>query len=224
VHLTRDLRSRRERLPIVTSARFATHKATAEYYDRRAGEYDDWYLGRGLFAERDRPGWDAEVDQVVGALLELPTARTLDIACGTAFLTSHLEGVFVGLDQSPAMVAVAASRLRDKRIVLADALHLPVAANSFERALSGHFYGHLPPVERDSFLSEVHRVATELVVVDSALRPGVEAEQLQERVLNDGSRHVVHKRYLSAGQLAAEIGGQPLYDGRWFVVARATWA
>ena len=27
-----------------------------EYYDRRAPEYDDWYLGRGLFAERDRPG------------------------------------------------------------------------------------------------------------------------------------------------------------------------
>jgi hypothetical protein len=28
-----------------------------EYYDRRAPEYDDWYLGRGLFAVRDRPGW-----------------------------------------------------------------------------------------------------------------------------------------------------------------------
>lgn len=31
------------------------------YYDRRAGEYDDWWLGAGLFAERDRPGWAAEV-------------------------------------------------------------------------------------------------------------------------------------------------------------------
>ena len=28
-----------------------------EYYDRRAPEYDDWYLGPGLFADRDRPGW-----------------------------------------------------------------------------------------------------------------------------------------------------------------------
>ena len=208
----------------VTSPGFAADKATAEYYDRRAAEYDDWYLGTGLFAERDRPGWDTEVDQVVAALGELPAARTLDVACGTAFLTRHLEGIVVGLDQSPAMVSVAASRLRAKRVVLGDALHLPVATNSFERALSGHFYGHLPPHERKMFLGEVQRVASELVVVDSALGPGVDAEQVQERVLNDGSRHVVHKRYLSAGQLAAEIGGQPLFDGRWFVVARAIWA
>ena len=28
------------------------------YYERRSAEYDDWYLGAGLFAVRDRPGWD----------------------------------------------------------------------------------------------------------------------------------------------------------------------
>lgn len=208
----------------MTPASFAKDKATSEYYNQRAGEYDDWYLGKGLFAERDRPGWDDEVDQVVGILRALPTARTLDVACGTAFLTRHLEGMVVGLDQSRAMVGVAASRLPDDRVVLGDALHLPVAPNSFERVLSGHFYGHLPPLERESFLSEAHTVANELVVVDSAWRPGVDAEQLQERVLNDGSRHLVHKRYLSGQQLAAEIGGEPLFDGRWFVIARATWA
>jgi demethylmenaquinone methyltransferase/2-methoxy-6-polyprenyl-1,4-benzoquinol methylase len=49
----------------MTSARLATDKATALYYDQRAGEYDDWYLGKGLFAERDRPGWDAEVNWVL---------------------------------------------------------------------------------------------------------------------------------------------------------------
>jgi ubiquinone/menaquinone biosynthesis C-methylase UbiE len=121
------------------------------------------------------------------------------------------------------MVAVAASRLAVGRVVLGDALHLPLAANSFERALSGHFYGHLPPAERDAFLSEVRRVATELVVVDSALRPAVQTEQQQERILNDGSHHMVYKRYLSGEQLAAEIGGRPLFDGTWFVMARATW-
>ena len=30
------------------------------YYDLRAPEYDDWYLGDGPFADRDRPGWDEE--------------------------------------------------------------------------------------------------------------------------------------------------------------------
>ncbi len=31
------------------------------YYDRRAPEYDDWYLGVGLFADRERPGFDDEL-------------------------------------------------------------------------------------------------------------------------------------------------------------------
>jgi hypothetical protein len=59
------------------------------------------------------------------------------------------------------------------------------------------------------------------VVVDSALRPGVAPEEWQERVLNDGSRHRVFKRYLSGAQLAAEIGGEVLSEGRWFVAARS---
>jgi demethylmenaquinone methyltransferase/2-methoxy-6-polyprenyl-1,4-benzoquinol methylase len=63
-------------------------------------------------------------------------------------------------------------------------------------------------------------VASELVVVDSALRPGVAPEQWQERVLNDGSRHRVYKRFLTARGLADEIGGEVLLDATWFVAAK----
>lgn len=42
---------------------------------------------------------------------DLRPARTLDVACGSGFLTRHLRGVVVGLDQSAAMVALAQSRL-----------------------------------------------------------------------------------------------------------------
>jgi hypothetical protein len=47
---------------------FATDPATAAYYDRRAGEYDEWYTGAGLFAVRARPGWHDEVGQLAGEL------------------------------------------------------------------------------------------------------------------------------------------------------------
>jgi len=47
-----------------------------EYYDRRAPEYDDWYLGSGLFAERDRPGWDEEVAELRESIRALPPARS----------------------------------------------------------------------------------------------------------------------------------------------------
>jgi demethylmenaquinone methyltransferase/2-methoxy-6-polyprenyl-1,4-benzoquinol methylase len=66
-------------------------------------------------------------------------------------------------------------------------------------------------------------VARELVVVDSAVRPGVEPEHWQERVLNDGSRHRVYKRYFSAGGLAEDLAGEVLLDAGWFVAARAAW-
>jgi SAM-dependent methyltransferase len=79
-----------------------------EYYDRRAPEYDDWYLGQGLFADRDRPGWEDELGQLAAVIAALPVARTLDVACGTGFLTRHLRGEVVGLDQSARMLAEAA--------------------------------------------------------------------------------------------------------------------
>jgi len=133
---------------------FARDPATAAYYDARAAEYDEWYLGRGRFALRDRPGWDGEVAELVSLVRALPPARTLDVACGSGFLTRHLSGLVVGLDQSPAMVALAQSRLPDGVALTGDALDLPFADGAFERLFTGHFYGHLPPPEREAFLCE----------------------------------------------------------------------
>lgn len=202
---------------------FATDPATAEYYDRRAAEYDEWYTGQGLFAERDRPGWQDEVSQVVQLVEGLPAVRTLDVACGTGFLTQHLQGFVVGIDRSSAMVAIARARLPRGLAIVGDALCLVVADDAFDRVFTGHFYGHLPPTERQVFLDETRRVAGELVVVDSARRPEVDPEQWQERVLNDGSCHRVYKRYFASDQLAREIDGETLFDGTWFVAARTTW-
>jgi demethylmenaquinone methyltransferase/2-methoxy-6-polyprenyl-1,4-benzoquinol methylase len=154
----------------------------------------------------------------------LPSARTLDVACGTGFLTRHLQGFVVGLDQSPSTVATAQCRLPEGLAIVGDGLHLMMADRSFDRVFTSHFYGHLPTEERTTFLAEAQRVADELVVIDSAYRPGIEAQQWQERVLNDGARHRVYKRYLSGSQLADEIDGEVLLDGRWFVAAATRWS
>jgi ubiquinone/menaquinone biosynthesis C-methylase UbiE len=200
---------------------FARDPATAAYYEQRAPEYDDWYLSAGLFAPRSRPGWTEEVAEVIELIEALPAARTLDIACGTGFLTRHLRGLVIGLDQSPAMVRIAQTRLPKGVAIVGDALNLPFADSAFDRVFTGHFYGHLPPGERARFLAEARRVARELVVVDAARRPDRRAEQWDDRQLSDGSRHRVYKRFLTAAQLAGEIDGAPLLDGRWFVLARA---
>lgn len=192
------------------------------YYDRRAPEYDEWYLGSGRFAERDRPGWDKEMEALRRTLEALPPAKTLDVACGTGFLTRHLPGEIVGLDQSESMLEEARRQAPNATYLSGDALALPFENESFERVFTAHFYGHLEQAERETFLREARRLAPELVVVDSAIRPDVPVEEWQDRILNDGTRWEVFKRYFAPEALAAELGGgSTVFAGRWFVAVRA---
>jgi ubiquinone/menaquinone biosynthesis C-methylase UbiE len=192
------------------------------YYDSRAPEYDEWYLGSGRFAERDRPGWDQEIEALRRTLEALPPAKTLDVACGTGFLTRHLPGEIVGLDQSESMLEEARRQAPNATYLSGDALALPFENGSFERVFTGHFYGHLAQPERETFLRGARRVAPELLVVDSAIQPDVPVEEWQERILNDGTGWEVFKRYFTPEALAAELGGgSTVFAGRWFVAVRA---
>jgi ubiquinone/menaquinone biosynthesis C-methylase UbiE len=193
------------------------------YYERRAPEYDDWYLGTGMYADLDRPEWHEDVAALQRVVAELPPARQLDVACGTGFLTRHLRGSVTGLDQSETMLAIASERVSGARFVRGDGLALPFEDGAFERVFTGHFYGHLQEEERTAFLAEARRVAQELVVVDASRREGIPAVGWQDRTLSDGSRHRVFKRYFTGGGLACELGGgRVLHDGPWFVVVRAS--
>ncbi len=186
------------------------------YYHARAQEYDDWWLN----AARERPGWQQELDRVV-RLLGLLRGRTLDVACGTGYLTRHVGGDVTGLDQSDAMIAIARERLPRCEFVVGDALDLPFADDSFDRIFASYFYCHLEEEERLRFLSEARRVAPELLVMGSVARPGESRAQRQERILNDGSRWQVYKRVFDPEDLAEELGGEVLHAADWFVVVRA---
>lgn len=196
--------------------------AERSYYDRRASEYDDFYLGTGLFAQRSRPGWAEELRELQATLAALPFGSFLDVGCGTGFLSWSLRGRVIGLDQSAAMLAMARARLPRASFVRGDGLVLPFRATQFDCLVAAHFYGHLPAPAARLFLAEARRVARAIVIVDAAKRDEVPFEEQQERVLNDGSRHVVYKRYFTPEQLISEIGGSAvLHAGRWFVAVEA---
>lgn len=192
-----------------------------EYYDTRAPEYDDWWLGRGLFADRERPGWEDELAGLASLIASLPPVRTLDVACGTGFLTQHLHGDVVGLDQSARMLEVAGERIPKGTFVQGDALDLPFPNGAFGRIFTTFFYCHLEEADRVRFIDEARRVADELVVVGSHAEPGEERARWEERTLEDGSTWQVFKRVFDPDELAAELGGEVLHAGRWFVVVRA---
>jgi ubiquinone/menaquinone biosynthesis C-methylase UbiE len=192
------------------------------YYHARAREYDDWWLARGLYGKKRPPGWDEERAELLERWIgELPSARTLDVACGTGFLTQHLRGEIVGLDQSDAMIEVARVRLPDLSFVQGDALRLPFPDGSFDRVFTSYFYCHLEKQDRTRFVAEASRVAAELVVVGSRLQPDEQAERWDERVLNDGSRWRVFKRVFVPEELARELGGRVLHESRYFVMVAA---
>jgi ubiquinone/menaquinone biosynthesis C-methylase UbiE len=190
-----------------------------EYYDTRAPEYDDWFLGTGVFAARERPGWDAAVLTLEHDLAALVPLRTLDVACGTGFLTRHLPGQIVAFDQSPRMLEITAERLPDAELVRGDALgRLPFDDRTFERVFTSHFYGHLQEDERERFLAEAFRLAPQVVVVDSATRPDQAPSQWETRTLNDGSRFEVYKRRFDAAALADELAPAVVFhETDWFV-------
>ena len=75
------------------------------YYHRRASEYD-------------ATAWEAgdarEVAELIEAIAALPPGRTLDVACGTGFLSQHLRGDLTLLDASEEMLALAAARVRER--------------------------------------------------------------------------------------------------------------
>jgi len=191
------------------------------YYDSRAAEYDDFWLGEGLFADRHRPGWDEERRVLERVIADLPPRRTLDVACGTGFLTRHLRGDVVALDASTRMLEVARRQAPNARFVHGDALSLPFDDGAFDRIFTSYFYCHLEEAERRRFLAEARRVAGEVVVVASVPGEGDPTERWEERRLEDGSRWTVYKRVFTGADLARELGGEVVFEGDWFVVVRA---
>jgi hypothetical protein len=110
------------------------------------------------------------------------------------------------------MVEIARSRGVAARV--GDALDPP--PGDYERVFSSHFYGHLDESQRAHFKALAE--GRELVVVDSAQRPGLPAEDWQERTLNDGSTHSVFKRWFTPASLQAEFGaGEVFHAGPWLI-------
>ena len=186
------------------------------YYHLRAGEYDE-----GTWDPAAEEHADA-VAALVGVVRGLPAARTLDVGCGTAFLTQYLRGDVTALDASADMLAFAAERVPDASLVVGDALRLPFADRAFERVFSSYFYDHLRPAERRAFLAEARRVAGEIVL---AQQNGPEHREGTElRPLRDGSEHEIYKVFFTPESLLAELGGgEVLHADDVFVVARRTW-
>ncbi len=188
------------------------------YYNRRAPEYDEWYLRQGRFVDRPETArWHAELAQLRDRVGNFGSGAVLELAAGTGWWTQHLarRAAVTVVDYSPAMLAQLAKRLTRQglcaKYIRADVYALPLSAASFDCCFFGFWLSHVPYARLTAFLHELRRVLrhrARVLVVDSAPTepdqpPGVEL--LIERILNDGSQHTVLKILHTPATMAAAL-------------------
>jgi len=180
------------------------------YYDERAEEYDEIYLGRG-HTTIDPDVYRKDVAQVSAMVSRFGRGHLIDIACGTGFwLPNYARNCsqITFLDQSERMLAKC--RGRAERLGLGDVssfiqgdfLDVNLEAMKYDCALVGFFLSHLTLAQEEAFFGKVEvilKANPQLMFIDSAWnerrRRYQEKEGIQERVLNDGRTFIVYKRY-----------------------------
>lgn len=204
----------------------ARRRSLWSYYERRAPDYEggvrgaQWYFS-GLGVDAKPEHIRAELHEVTHQLARLSPAVFLDVGAGPGVFESLLPGRGFALDQSES--ALRRLRVEDDGVpvIRGDATTLPIADKAVVRVFAGHLYGHLEDRERLAFLAEARRVGDELVILDSGRPPGAEPEEWQVREIADGTSYTVYKRHFAIDELVAEIGGELLFGGQYYVLARS---
>ena len=192
-----------------------------EYYDTRAPEYDDWYLGRGSSPAATARAGRASSHSSSSTIEALPAGRTLDVALRDR--VPHAAPARRGRRASTRARACSTKRRgrrRMRRLSRMTHSRCRSPTDSFDRVFTGHFYGHLDPDERARFLAESRRVADELIVVDAASCRDPELRGDADSGCSTTARVAGLQALLrgaGAGS-ASSAAATMLHDGPWFVV------
>jgi ubiquinone/menaquinone biosynthesis C-methylase UbiE len=180
------------------------------YYDERAEEYDEIYLGKGhttIAADLYRK----DVAKVSEMVSRFGKGHLIDIACGAGFwLPNYARNCnqITFLDQSARMLSKCKDRVEElgladiSSFIQGDFLDVNLEASKYHCALVGFLLSHLTLEQEKTFfrkLEEILKANPQLMFIDSAWNKRREQyrekEGFQERVLNDGRTFRVYKRY-----------------------------
>ncbi|HXW44234.1 MAG TPA: methyltransferase domain-containing protein [Streptosporangiaceae bacterium] len=195
-----------------------TDPILAEYYQQRAGEYDEVYL---------KPERQRDIAALKSLLPPLVAGRhVLEIAAGTGYWTQVIAPVAASVtatDLNPEPLRVAAGRDYGRAAPLltqADAYRLADVPGEFDLVFCGFWWSHIPRADVERFLTglgERVQPGTTLVILDNRYVPGSnhpisrtgpDGDTYQLRRLRDGREYEVLKNFPSRDQLAADLAGQ----------------
>jgi ubiquinone/menaquinone biosynthesis C-methylase UbiE len=195
-----------------------------EYYDRRAGEGPRTFdhalaYWTGLGVDTTAEEIQQEAQKIRRLLRSMMPASFVEVGAGPGTFTTDLPGWGVALDQSETALRVLRSGAAHVGVVRGDAFELPFANRAVDRVFAAHIYGLLELDDRCALLGETRRIARQLVIIDAGRPQGVPAEHFQSRTLGNGDTFTVFRRHFEGEELAAEIDGQALFVGRFYILA-----
>jgi SAM-dependent methyltransferase len=187
----------------------------AEYYRKRAAEYDAFY------ADPPRQADLAVLREWLAGLAR--GRRILEVAAGTGYWTAAAAPVAAAItatDINAEMLAIAGRRQFGEHVSLlqADAWDLPALADRFDLGMAHLWWSHLRTQEQGGFLM---RLATRLepgatlLMIDENLVANVGApisrrdaagNTYQRRWLASGERFEIIKNYPDAEELERSVG------------------
>jgi len=134
------------------------------YYDARAGEYDEFYAGRGPAIRQHAGQYVRDVAETSAIVAGFGTGHVIDIACGTGFWAAHYarncdEITFV--DPSGAMLAECERRIGP--MGLADGSHFvrgdffgtELGEATYDCAFVGFLLSHITPEREGAFFGRL---------------------------------------------------------------------
>lgn len=190
----------------------------AEYYARRAEEYD---------ATVYKPAREPEMLSLQNMLKEAIAGRDiLEIACGTGFLTeaaAETARSIVATDVNEEMLAIAAQKLpynEHVKFVQADAYTLDGITGNFTAAMAAAWFSHIPKSQRMEFFTNLHsrlQPGSLVVMIDNTYVEGVnnpladyiddEGNTYSSRKLKDGSDWQIVKNFPTEDELRQLLNG-----------------
>jgi ubiquinone/menaquinone biosynthesis C-methylase UbiE len=211
------------------------------YYDERAPEYDEIYMGAGSGMPEPET-YRRDVATVSGVVSSFGRGHLIDIGCGTGYWFPYYVrncSEVTLIDQSRRMLVECQKKVSeqltgvDVHFVRGDFFDIRFLARIFDSSLVAFVISHLTEDNADVFfekLTGILKTGSEILWIDgawSSMRENYrEKIGLQTRTLNNGRSFTIYKRYFDERDINAVIKKhslilRSLYLGDVFFAARA---
>lgn len=192
------------------------------YYRARAQEYDEWFYRQGHYdrGEEFNEQWHTEAQIVRDQLHTQSCANILEMACGTGIWTQELVKIgdhVTAVDASPEMIQINQAKVQSNNVDYHQAnLFEWQPDQQYDMVFFGFWLSHVPQTKLDTFLNTVYQALKpdgRLFFIDSQkVQSGTSSRQsvathndIQKRVLNDGSQFEIIKIYYDTDQLTQTL-------------------